>query len=150
MKAILIDPYSAFENIGDGLLQITPHRAVREIEIESGIDAIYEALSTEQNPVTCFDVCRIADGDGIFVDDEGLLKPCDHFFIWKDYPQPLAGRGLILGCDEEGNSVAPRVTLEEARKAALVGYLSLQLDPQSGEIEMLPQHFARFYAGEAA
>lgn len=62
-----------------------------------------------------FDVVRISDNDAIFVDDEGLLKDGQHFFAHPDYPDPLAGRGLVLGTDDEGESVSPKVTLERLR-----------------------------------
>jgi len=64
-----------------------------------------------------YDCARInAHGDGIFVDDEGLFKEQQCFFLHEDYPQPLAGKGLVLGCDEEGESVRPHTTLEEVRQ----------------------------------
>jgi hypothetical protein len=49
------------------------------------------------------------------VDDEGLLKPQEGFFIYEGYRQPLAGNGLVLGTDEEGESVDPKMTLEELK-----------------------------------
>ena len=63
----------------------------------------------------CYDLARInRHGDGVFVDDEGLFKEEQAFFRVAGYPQPLAGKGLILGCDAEGESVAPSITLEDA------------------------------------
>ena len=61
----------------------------------------------------CFDCVRINDrGDTIFVDDNGLYKN-NAFFQLKGYLQPLSGRGLVLGTDEEGESVEPQITYEE-------------------------------------
>ena len=52
-------------------------------------------------------------GDLICVDGNGLLKgPVYQFFGVKGYPQPLAGRGLVLGTDDEGDRVSPETTLE--------------------------------------
>lgn len=59
----------------------------------------------------CFDVARFAaNGDGCFVDDNGLLvsRPPDDFFTLPDYPQPLAGKGLVLGVDDAGESISPK------------------------------------------
>lgn len=56
------------------------------------------------------------NGDGIFVDDEGLLKNPQHFFMHRNYPSPLTGKGLMLGVDAEGDSVAPGTDLETLRK----------------------------------
>lgn len=128
MKAILIDPYALTAH-HQGILTFAPEQVVTEIEIEEGIEAIYAALSTTERPVDCFDVARIGDaGDGIFVDDNGLMTNPTHFFSYRpsgavdDYGHPcLAGRGLILGCDEDGNSIAPKVTVEEVREAVRIG-----------------------------
>lgn len=59
-----------------------------------------------------FDVVRCGKYD-LFVDDEGLFKENQAFFMVADYPQPLAGKALVTGCDEEGNTVPPAITLEE-------------------------------------
>jgi hypothetical protein len=64
-----------------------------------------------------FDAARFnRKGDTVYVDDEGLIKegPAYHFII-TGYPQPLAGKGLILGTDNNGESVAPSITLEDAK-----------------------------------
>lgn len=51
--------------------------------------------------------------DAVFVDEEGLLKNPTMFFYIKDFHQPLAGRGVVVGCDSEGETISPRkVTLE--------------------------------------
>lgn len=57
-------------------------------------------------------------GDTIFVDDEGLYVANQLFFIHTGYPyQPLAGRGLLLGCNlETGESQSPVVSLEQTIK----------------------------------
>lgn len=47
--------------------------------------------------------------DAVYVDDEGLLKPGLLSFHLRSYPQPLFGKGLIVGHDEEGESHAPKV-----------------------------------------
>lgn len=55
--------------------------------------------------------------DTVFVDDEGLIngKP-QEFFLIEGYPDPLAGKGVILGCDSVGDTVAPTITEEQVRK----------------------------------
>lgn len=103
VKAILIDPFE---------------KTVTEIEHDAdNYRAIYSKLSHETMPVSCFTVVRINDQDDtIFIDDEGLLKPCSHFFVYEGYPQPLAGKGLILGTNEEGDSIAPQaVTVDDVK-----------------------------------
>lgn len=99
MKAIHIDPTT---------------KTVREIEIPDPatgehLSAIYAVLGCR-----AFDLVRLEGGDAVFVDDEGLLKddPGPFFGLWG-YPNPLAGHGLVLGADDDGNSCAPTVTVAE-------------------------------------
>lgn len=92
-KAFLIDPE---------LQRIT------QVEYSGDYKNIYEHIKADT-----FDCARFnADGDGVFVDDNGLLNGPEHFFVVEGYAQPLAGRGLVLGVNEDGESIAPRVTLE--------------------------------------
>ena len=96
MRAILINP---------------ERETVEEVEYRGGIDHIYELIDAN-----CFSVATINEqNDGIFVDDEGLLTPQFYAFDYEDYPQPLAGHGLILGCDYEGSTIEPSVSLQEVR-----------------------------------
>lgn len=77
----------------------------------------------------CFTVVSLGyepDSDGIFIDDEGLLRNEFHAFRFEGYPQPLAGNGLILGCDYEGRSVSPKMSLQEAKeKVSFMGLCHL-------------------------
>jgi hypothetical protein len=106
LKAILID---------------TENREVKMIEIEKGIDAIYEQINCD-----CFTVVTLENEDAIFVDDEGLLKLNENskFFFIEGYHQPLAGNGLILGTDEEGESVNAKSNLEDIKNR--VKFLTIQ------------------------
>lgn len=97
MKAILIDPFN---------------ETVTEVEHTGNYKHIYELLSHPEHPVDCFTAVRLGNGDAIYVDDEGLLKDPKHFFVWKGYPQPMAGKGLLLGSNDEGESISPETTLE--------------------------------------
>ena len=95
-KAILIDPVT---------------ETITEVEWNGDFHHIYKLIDCDT-----YDVARInREGDGIFVDDEGLFKERQFFFWHSDYPQPLAGKGLLLGCDDQGESVAPHTTIEEVR-----------------------------------
>lgn len=101
MKAILIDPFN---------------ETVTEVEHNGDYRHIYELLSHPEHPVDCFTVVGIEHNDAIFVDDEGLLKDPKHFFVWEDYAQPLAGRGLVLGTNDEGDSISPKSKIEDVKK----------------------------------
>jgi hypothetical protein len=102
VKGILIDPFAC---------------EVTEIERDAhDFRTIYPLLSHETMPVSCFTTIALPGNDAIFVDDEGLLKVCDRWFQWKGYYRPLAGKGLILGSDENGYADATKTVLADARK----------------------------------
>lgn len=106
MKAILIDSYN---------------KTVRELDLDDNIKMLFQWYEHIQ----CHTVtvgCDLNDHDSIIVDDEGLLKPCDHFFYYEGAHQPFAGNGLVVGVDEEGDTVGCNITLEEVE--AKVRFLS--------------------------
>jgi len=66
-----------------------------------------------------FTVVEIGNGDVIYVDDEGLLKPLDWFFALKGAHQPFAGCGLVLGSNDDGEAVSARIALHELKRRIL-------------------------------
>ena len=61
--------------------------------------------------------------DVVFVDDEGLLNNPRYFFMLAGYPHPLPGKGLVLGIDDDGESVEPAMTIGDLR--AMVRFVQL-------------------------
>ena len=57
-------------------------------------------------------------GDALFVDEEGMLSPCENFFRVTSRPdgQPLAGNGLLCGRDDIDTTFPPSMTIEELRR----------------------------------
>ena len=97
MKAYLINPFA---------------QSITEVEYSGDFNQIYQFLNCD-----LFTVVEINEfGDSVFVDDEGLIsgKP-QEFFLVSGYPQPLAGMGLVLGCNQEGESTEPSITLEQLK-----------------------------------
>ncbi len=104
MKAYLIDPFQ---------------QNVTEVEFNGDYREIYKLIACD-----CFTTVRInAQGDVIFLDDEGLLHGPTDFFKHDSYPDPLAGKGLVLGTDAEGDSVAPNISFEELKAQVQFGDL---------------------------
>ena len=96
IKAILIDVYE---------------KEIREVDYDGTLDFIYFNLACRT-----FDVVRIDDVNSIFVDDEGILKDNLYFeYSASDRVFQLAGNGLILGVDDEGNSISPTLTVEDVK-----------------------------------
>lgn len=60
----------------------------------------------------------MASGDCVYVDDEGLLHGAVvDFFTLRGYPQPLAGRGLVVGTTPDGDDASPRISLADLTSA---------------------------------
>jgi hypothetical protein len=77
---------------------------------------IAPALRIGQSPFT---LVEIGNGDVIYVDDEGLLKPLDWFFAIKGAHQPFAGCGLVLGSNDEGEAVSAGIALQDLKRRVL-------------------------------
>ena len=99
MKAILID---------------SVNKTVTELDLDPDKNMLfqwYHALNVSMVEVAHY----ITDHDSIIVDEEGLLKPCDHFFLYDGAHQPFAGNGLVVGVDEDGRTVACDISVEAVR-----------------------------------
>lgn len=100
MKAILIDPET---------------KTVQQIEYDGDYNSIYKLIGCDT-----FTVVQLDDGNALFLDDEGLLNDTEFFFRWDgaNNPdcQPFAGKGLILGTDEEGDSIATTMDVDDVRR----------------------------------
>lgn len=93
------------------------NKTIREVTVTkdergSQLKSMYEHIGCE-----LVEVVNIGEND-IYVDEEGLLNllPTTNFFMWKGYPQPLAGNGLILGYDDStGDSTDVTLTVEDVK-----------------------------------
>src|SRR6185437_8151198 len=70
--------------------------------------------------------------DVLYVDEEGLLKPQSHFFrlSLRQDGQPLAGIGVVVGCEQPANNpdgyitLPPQISLDALRSS--VQFLSYE------------------------
>jgi hypothetical protein len=104
------------ERPASGFLIDPPAQSITPWAYHGDYRTIRTALRIGASPFT---IIYLPNSDCIFVDDEGLLKPVDWFFVVKGYPQPIAGRGLVLGTNRNGDSVSARTTLEELQRNIL-------------------------------
>lgn len=89
-------------------------RIVSEIVMENfTYGDIAKKLRIGLRPYTI--ACVLHNEDSLFVDDEGLLHNPKHFFVFKDFPQPIPGNGLILGTNECGEAVDALSGLDEVK-----------------------------------
>lgn len=112
MRGILIDPFA---------------KKVSEIETSGKLAEIYELLGVE-----LITAVSIGEEHSLFLDDEGLLAPKASQEYWqlKGSNQPYAGKGLILGLDEEGDNID--ATMEAEDVAMLVSFLDKEnIEPEA-------------------
>lgn len=96
MKAILIN---------------VKNKEIKEVEHDNTLKSIYEHVECKT-----FDVVRIDDINSIFVDDDGLVNSDLYFrYFANSSSATLAGNGLILGVDDEGESISPTISVEEVK-----------------------------------
>jgi hypothetical protein len=100
IKVIVIDPFK---------------NEIREDSYDGSLEGLYKLGNFE-----LFDVGpTFENGDSVYVDDEGLLKDNQEFFVMAGYQQPLAGIGVVIGTDEEGESVDCKSSLEEIKNKVM-------------------------------
>lgn len=106
VRAILIDPFAC---------------TITEIKHDaSDYKNVYAQLTHESMPVDIMEAVYppfLADGDCIMVDEEGRLKPCDRWLLIEGYPQQIAGKGLVLGVDDEGETADAKTDIETVRQS---------------------------------
>ncbi len=91
-RAYLIDPFE---------------KTLAEIDYDNNFRSIYTLIEAELFTAVVLN----ANQDCVYIDDEGLLKP-NAFFQIQNYPNLLAGKGLVLGTDSEGGSIEPSFGLD--------------------------------------
>ncbi len=53
------------------------------------------------------------NGDGVYIDDEGIYAENQHFWIHKNYPTPLAGIGVLVGINNKGDNIPASISNKE-------------------------------------
>lgn len=97
-----------------GIFIDVENRQVSEVEIQDGLQPIYDKVGCE-----LFEIVEYDYFNDVYVDEEGLLKltPESKFFTIEGYPTPLVGNGLIMGVDKDsGESVDTNLSVEEVSK----------------------------------
>lgn len=123
IKAILIDPFT---------------------ETVSNVTLVDTKLETYYNLLGCslITMAGLADGVDMILDDEGLLKDSKSqaYFKIGIGSQPFAGKALIVGTDEEGNtvSVPENITTEKVFERVIFFKPSEKYLDESKEIRFLP------------
>ena len=99
MKGILIDPWT---------------KSVTEVQIDKGLNPLYKAMDC-----SCITAPIILENnDTFFLDDEGLFKENSVWFCLghRGYEFRFVGKAVVLGGDEEGDSVDAKSSIDDIRK----------------------------------
>jgi hypothetical protein len=102
-----------------------PENFLEEINYDGDWKTIAGHLSYEGRKVELFDCIRLVGGNVAYVDDEGLMYPCRYFVLFLGYPAMIAGRVLILGEDERGESVDVTLSLDDIAGSVVVAVRTL-------------------------
>ena len=101
-KALMIDPFDQSSSV-----------------VDLAVDDYGSILGSSKAVMDCstIDIITLNDKHMAIVDDEGLLRNDTRYSKLAEYPQPLAGKLLILGYDEDGESCSvDNDYVEELRK----------------------------------
>jgi hypothetical protein len=101
LNVYLIDPYA---------------KTIEPITIDKsqGLNDYYKYLSCRS-----FDIVQLNESNDVYVDDEGLLSipPMAMFFSWEGSYQPYAGKGIVMGFnDDDGETISASISIEELRE----------------------------------
>lgn len=130
-QSILIDPYVLFVDEEENRLILTDGVPIQMREYSGCFRDIYEHIRTPKRKPTTFEGCAIngdAFGDTMYVDEEGLLHgDATHWILVEGFPNPVAGRGFILGTDEEGDGATPNTTIAELWPRVRIGLGNIEV-----------------------
>ena len=88
-KAFMVDPFDQSTSI-----------------VDLAVDEVGSILGSSKAIIDCntIDIIALNDKHIAIVDDEGLYRDDTRYCKLAEYAQPLAGKLLIMGCDEDGEN----------------------------------------------
>ena len=109
-----------------GILIDPTTKSITEVDYTGDYKQIYKLCD-----FSYFECAEIDPKHTLFVDEEALLKEENDFFrILGDPPRSFAGKGLVLGLDDSGESVGSELTVDDIKEKVkffedgeVVGYL---------------------------
>lgn len=90
-------------------------RTVTEVPVKGNYQAIYPIIDASTFTVAPVIVDDEYSTDGIYLDDNGMFSTGKRVWYTTLYPEPLIGKGLVMGTDDEGESVSPAIDIETVR-----------------------------------
>lgn len=128
MHGILIDPKTQTITENDGY--------------NGDYRSIYSIIGCDM-----FDIVHIDDSETVYVDDEGLIngnaQANGFFYLIGDNPIALAGKGLILGANAEGETIASAMTLDQVKTMVRFGQV-IGIRDDTHDVEFLATDGMRY------
>ena len=112
MRAILIDPFT---------------QTIEEVDYSGDYKDIYALIDCE-----IFSTLYVDRMDTLYIDDEGLYVEDQRYFKIGLRGQPLAGKALVLGTDDNGESVDCASTLKSIQEMVEWCPEGMSVEPQFG------------------
>ncbi|KSV73559.1 hypothetical protein N183_24300 [Sinorhizobium sp. Sb3] len=81
------------------------------LPVSTGIRPVYELIGCR-----LLEVVRFDERHTLLVDEEGLKEGLTAFTIFEGFPQPIAGKIVLVGGDGSSPYTSPLVSLEDAGK----------------------------------
>jgi hypothetical protein len=103
-----------------GILIDPEKKELSYVEYDGNYKSIYKLIEAN-----LFDIVYLTDTETVFVDEEGLLNNPRYFFTYEGF-QPLAGKGLILGTNDEGDSISTSLKIEDIKDKIEFKEMSVQ------------------------
>lgn len=92
------------------LIDVTA-QTVTDIDLETGLDALYKAIGCD-----CVDRLVLDDRNDLWLDDNGLIThPQPPKFLIGNYPHPLAGNAVIAGYTASSRTVSTSLRADQVR-----------------------------------
>ncbi|MCA1441907.1 protein psiB [Ensifer sp. IC4062] len=82
-----------------------------ELQVDLGIRPLYAIIGCR-----LLEVVRFDERHTLFVDEEGLQDGLTAFTIFEGFPQPIAGKIVLVGGDGSTPYTSPLISLEDAAK----------------------------------
>jgi hypothetical protein len=87
-------------------------RTITAIDIDRSLKSLQQIVGGMIEPVTQ----GLDEFHHCYVNEEGLLNNPQHFFMFRDGHQPLAGNGVILSSTEDGDEAPCTLLLDWVRE----------------------------------
>ena len=96
-------------------------QTVEPVEVDGSLDNYYRLIRTPTRIMEAVYPRVLTGGDVLYVDEEGLYNDHPGGFLIMGYSQPMVGSGVIVGTNEDGDSVDAKTAVDAVRAAVRFG-----------------------------